>query len=266
MIVLDLDDTLLNNHLVVSDENIKALKEAHKSGTVITICSGRVSQSIIQVMKEIGLHTDKDYYISYNGAIINNGQNDRIFYKPIEGQILHEFIEIGRHYGVDIQLYKDDDIIVEKYTPRTKTYEMQSKIKATIVNDLQAYDDTFKVLYNCDDVVVLEKIQELVQKKYQNKVHVFFSKPTYLEIINKEANKGLALAYLADYLQISQDEIIAVGDSMNDVYMIEYAGIGVAVQNARDEVKGIANYITELTNHEHAVAEVINKFILNDSL
>ncbi len=266
MIVLDLDDTLLNDHLVVSEDNIKALKEAHESGTVITICSGRVSQSIVRVMKEIGLQTDKDYYISYNGAIINNGLNDRIFYKPIEGQILHDFIEIGRRYGVDIQLYRDNDTIVEKYTRRTKTYEIQSKIKATIVDDLMVYQDTIKLLYNCDDIHVLEQIQELIQKKYQDKIHVFFSKPTYLEIINIEANKGLALAYLADYLQINQDEIIAVGDSMNDIYMIEYAGIGVAVQNAREEVKGIANYVTESTNHEHAVAEVINKFILNESI
>lgn len=147
-----------------------------------------------------------------------------------------------------------------------KPNEIQSKIKATIVDDLMVYQDTIKLLYNCDDIQVLEQIQKQIQKKYQDKIHVFFSKPTYLEIINIEANKGLALAYLADYLQINQDEIIAVGDSMNDIYMIEYAGIGVAVQNAREEVKGIANYVTESTNHEHAVAEVINKFILNESI
>lgn len=262
MIVLDLDDTLLNDHLVVSDDNIKALKEAHDAGLIITLCSGRVSQSIARIMKDIGLHTDTDYYISYNGVIINNGQDDRIFYKPLEGQILQEFIELGRQYNVDIQLYKGDDVVVEKYTPRTKAYENMSQIKVKMVDDFKVYDDTIKVLYNGDNIEALEEMKTHIQEKYDDQVHVFFSKPTYLEVINKEANKGLALAYLADYLQIKQEEIIAVGDSMNDIYMIEYAGMGVAVRNAREEVKEIANYITKSTNHEHAVSEVIHKFVL----
>ncbi|GMQ58589.1 sugar-phosphatase [Vallitalea sediminicola] len=263
MLVLDMDDTLLDDDLQVSVDNIKALQEANKKGIIITICSGRVSKSIINILKELGIANDNDYYISYNGAVINNLKGNNIFYEPLPKDIIPELIDIGREYGVDIQLYNKEGVIVEQVTSRTKTYQGLSDIAADVVNDLKIYDKSIKILYNYDDINLLEKMHEHIVELYDDRVNVFFSKPTYLEVLNKKANKGIALEYLANYLHINKEEIIAVGDSFNDEYMIKYAGMGVAVCNAREEIKEMANYVTKCNNNESGVAEVINRFILN---
>ncbi|MCT4687673.1 Cof-type HAD-IIB family hydrolase [Vallitalea sp.] len=264
MLVLDMDDTLLDDDLSISTDNIKAIQEANRKGTIITICSGRVSKSIINVINELGITNDNDYYISYNGAVINDFSGNNIFYEPLVQDILPELIDIGREYGVDIQLYDKKGVIVEQVTSRIETYQKLSNISAYVVDDLKNYDKSIKVLYNYDDIKLLEKIQEHIIDLYNEKVNVFFSKPTYLEVLSKKANKGVALEYLANYLHIDREEIIAVGDSFNDKYMIKYAGMGVAICNARDEIKDMANYVTKCNNNQSGVAEVINKFILND--
>ncbi|GKX30300.1 haloacid dehalogenase [Vallitalea longa] len=263
MLVLDMDDTLLGDDLLISADNVKALEEANKKDIIITICSGRASNSILKIIKKLDIANDNDYYISYNGAVINDLKGKNIFYEPVPTDIIHNLIDIGREYGVDIQLYNRDGVIVEQVTPRTKAYRGLSNIPITVVEDLKDYDKSIKILFNYDDIEHLEKMQKHIIDLYDDKVNVFFSKPTYLEVLNKNANKGVALEYLSKYLHINREEIIAIGDSFNDKYMIEYAGMGVAICNARKEIKEIANYVTKCNNNESGVAEVINKFILN---
>lgn len=264
MVALDMDDTLLGDKLTISNENIKALQEANKRGVIITICSGRASKSIKSIVKDIELISKDDYFISYNGAVIQDFNGNNIFYKPIQGDILKDIIHIGRDFGVDVQLYNKEDIIVEKYTSRVKSYEETNKFPVIITDDLTRYDESIKILFNYSDIDKLKKLQSHIKQNYNDKVNVFFSKPTFLEVINKDANKGLALEYLANHLNIHRNEIIAVGDSFNDIYMIEYAGMGVAINNARNEIKNIADYVTKYNNNEDGVAEVINKFILDN--
>lgn len=264
MVSIDMDDTLLRDNLTISEENIRALQEANNRGVIITICSGRASKSIKNLVKDIGILSTDDYFISYNGAVIEDFRGNNIFYKPIQGDILKDLIHIGRDFGVDVQLYSKEDIIVEKYTPRVQCYEKTNKYAVTITNDLTTYDESIKVLFNYNDIDKLEKLQSYIKQFHNDKVNVFFSKPTYLEVLNKNANKGVALEHLANHLDVHKNEIIAVGDSFNDIYMIEYAGMGIAMNNARNEIKNIANYVTNYTNNEDGIAEVINKFILNN--
>jgi Cof subfamily protein (haloacid dehalogenase superfamily) len=262
MLVLDLDDTLLNDDIYISEDNIKALAEAKKKGIIITMCSGRPSNSIVDITKKLEIINNDDYYISYNGSVINDYMGNNIFYKPISNNILHSLIDLGKEYGVDVQIYSSEGLIVEKYTSRTKKYEQLASININIVNDLKVYNESTKVLYNYNDIKLLQKMKDHITNLYKDEVNVFFSKPTFLEVCSKEANKGLAVQYLANYLHIKQEEIIAIGDSFNDKYMIEYVGLGVAISNAREEIKEIANYVTKSNNNENGVAEVINKFIL----
>lgn len=262
MIALDMDDTLLNDNIKISKENIKAIKKAKEKGTIITICSGRASKSIENLVKDIDFISPNDYFISYNGAVITDFNGNNIFYKPIQGQILKDLIHIGREFGVDVQLYYNNKIIVSEYTDRVKLYEQMNTFPVTIEKDLEKYNESVKVLFNYDDVEKLEKLRLYILQLYSDKVNVFFSKPTYLEVLSKEANKGVALKYLSNHININRDEIIAVGDSFNDTYMIEYAGMGVAMNNAHTEIKKIANYVTKYDNNENGVSEVIEKFIL----
>jgi Cof subfamily protein (haloacid dehalogenase superfamily) len=263
MLVLDMDDTLLDDNLKISSDNIRAIQEANKRGLVITVCSGRMSKFIVRSIKELNVINDNDYYISYNGAVINDLKGKNIFYEPVQKDILSDLIDIGKEYGVDVQLYNKEGVIVEQITPRTEMYQDLSSMSINVVDDLKMYDESIKLLYNYDNIELLEKMQEHIIELYGDKVNIFFSKPTYLEVLSKKANKGIAVEYLANHLHIDRKEIIAVGDSFNDKYMIEYAGMGVAMCNARQEIKEMANYVTKCNNNQSGVAEVINKFILD---
>lgn len=261
LLVLDFDDTLLKSDLSISEANKEAIKQAKEQGVHVLFCSGRSSESMRPYIEMMDIHDEDDYFVSFNGARIDRVTGETVFNKGIDQPLLSELIDLAEEYNITLQLYQDhmyaasENAIIKEYVGLTSS-------TVEIVDDLRVLTNSTKVLFNCKDIPLLEKIQTIIKEKHGDKVNVFFSKPTYLEVLNKEANKGLAVEYMAKELGVEQSEIIAVGDSFNDSYMIRYAGLGVAVANAREEVKDIADYITE-SDHDHdAVAEVVQRFIL----
>lgn len=261
MIAIDFDDTLFGDNLTISPENLNAITEAKQKGVTIVYCSGRSSDSMMHYIRQIDTHLDHEYYISYNGAVISTIGGEEIFKRTIEQPFLAELVDIGRQHQVNIQLYQNH-MMVEEMTDTVKEYERLTNITTELVPDLKALDDTIKVLYNSQEIDVLKQIKQQVETRYGSQFNVFFSKPNYLEVLNQEANKGLAVKRMAEMLGIKQEEVIAIGDSYNDLYMIEYAGLGIAMKNGRNGVKQRADYITERDNNHHAIKEVIDKFIL----
>lgn len=261
MLVIDFDDTLFSDDLTITDENIKAIQKAKEKGTIILFCSGRSDESMLKFINKMDTHDDHEYFASYNGALIKTLAGETIFRKVIEKDILAELVEIGREFDIDVQCYQEK-LTVEKETELTKTYMDNTHTQCIVVEDLKNLEYSVKVLYYCMDPMRLEKLRVKLVNTLGPVVNIFYSKPMYVEVLNSDANKGLAVEYLGNKLGIAQNEIIAMGDSFNDIAMIEYAGLGVAVNNARDEVKAVADYITTCDNNNSAIAEVINKFIL----
>ncbi len=262
MLVLDFDDTLLRDDLTIAEKTIHALIEAEKKGIIIVFCSGRPSDSMIQVIKTLDFVHENDYFVAFNGSLIRNLKGDILSYYSIKDDELRKLVDIGRKYKVNVQLYDKDYVIVETYNDRISRYDQLSGLRAKVVDSLDAFNESTKVLYNNNNYEVLEALHNEVQSAFGNQFNIFYSKSEFLEILNSKTNKGIAVEYLAKRNNIRRDEIIAIGDSFNDLEMIEYAGLGVAMKNGREEVKKIANYITEHTNNEDGVAEVIEKFIL----
>lgn len=260
LIALDLDDSLLDDNQIISEKNKKAIIEFQKKGIHVVFCSGRANDSMMPFVEELGVHNDEDYIISYNGALINTISGTQLLRKEISGKILKDIIKTGRKHNIDIQLYTDD-LLIEKRTERTELYESLCSTPATKIDDLTKIKSSMKVLFNYMPGDKLEALRLDLIKKYGEELNIFYSKPSYVEVLNKEANKGLAVKTLADKLGIKKEEIIAIGDGFNDVSMIEYAGLGVAVQNSPDGVKEIADYITKATNNEDATWEVYEKFV-----
>jgi Cof subfamily protein (haloacid dehalogenase superfamily) len=133
-----------------------------------------------------------------------------------------------------------------------------------LIIDNPLHDKTFspiKIMF-IDEPEILEKVIDKLPADIYKKYTVVRSAPFYLEFLNLNANKGLGVDALAKKLNIKQSEVICIGDAGNDMHMVEYAGLGVAMENAFPELKEIANYVT-LSNENHGVAHVINKFILN---
>lgn len=261
LIAIDLDDTLLNDKNEISNENLEALKYAKSKGVKIVICTGRPTLSTSKYIEIIEDYSLEDYFIVFNGSIITSKAGHTIFRKVINKDLLHKLIDFGRNEDVDIQIYDEKNIFVERYSSGIQDYENNIALKATMINDLKEKDMTVKVLYNSNDKIKLERIKTEIEKQFKNEVFVFYSRPNYLEVLSHEGNKGIALEYLADYLGINQKDVIAIGDSENDSYMIKYAGLGVCMKNGRESIKDIADYITERTNLENGVAEVIRKFV-----
>jgi len=263
LLVLDFDDTLLTDELTISQENIDAIIAAKEKGVYILFCSGRSNDSMRKYIDIMNIYDDHDFFISYNGSRIDTMDGKNIFLKSLQGQVLNELIDLGEEFDVTTQLYYDSKLVIKKETRLSRKYQKLTHMEHLVMPNIKELPYSIKVLYNCDEIPKLKKMQDIIIGKYNEDVNVFFSKPTYLEVLNPEANKGLAVKYMTEKLGFKQENVIAVGDSYNDIYMIEYAGLGVVVKNGRDGVKEKANYITKATNNENAVAEVINKFILN---
>lgn len=259
LLVLDLDDTLINDEREIPKANIEAVQAIEAMGCHVVLCSGRPVASMMKYVDDLGIHADEDYIVSYNGAIIDKIDGTRIHFQPIEGDVLKDLVKIGRKADIDVQLYTEA-LTVERYTDRTKLYETLTKLPATVIPDLMTVETSVKVLFNHEAGPRLESLRLEIIEKYSDIFNVFYSKPFYVEVLNKKASKGLAVQFLAEELAIKPAEIIAIGDGYNDVSMIEFAGVGVAVANAPDGVKECANYVAIRNNNEGVVEEIYNKY------
>lgn len=261
MIVMDMDDTLLRDDHTISNENKEAIKKAQEMGVKVVLASGRPSFA----MKEIAKDLNTEYMISYNGAVISNLIEDSImFEKSLSMETAHELYEISKENNVYVHTYVNDDIITEKNNEYT---EIEAKITGMEIKTIEDFKkavqgNVIKVLM-LEEPSYLKKVEEKLKPQILDKLNMVISKPYFLEFTEKNIDKASSIERLINKLGIKQEEVIAIGDSYNDLGMIKYAGLGVCVGNAPDDMKIHADYISK-TNMEHGVAHTIEKFILNN--
>jgi len=261
LIALDVDDTLLSDKLTVSEETKAALKAAIEQGVTVTLATGRMYASAVQIAKQINLNVP---IITYHGSLVKTLLEGKVLYERyVPNEAAVQIQQYCLQHGLHLQLYVDDLLYGMEDNDIIKEYSDRSKIPYTIEPD-------FKKLINrplskmliIDDPEKLDQVALELRALVGADTFITKSKPHYLEITHKEGTKGHALRYMAGYLGCSMQETIAVGDSWNDHEMIEAAGLGVAMGNANDKLKEIADYVT-LTNNEDGVRHVIEKFVLN---
>jgi Cof subfamily protein (haloacid dehalogenase superfamily) len=263
MIVLDLDDTLLKDDHTISDRTKKALMEAQEIGVKVVLASGRPTSGMKHIAEELNLANYGSFILSFNGGKILNCQtDDELFSSTLTPDAVHNLYEISRREGVYIHTYIGDDIITEDDNPYTTIESELTGLPITVVDKFvdAITEPVVKVLM----VDVPERLKT-VEKKLQDELNEFSvmrSKPFFLEFTEKGVTKGTSLSQLIDHCGIKQDEVIAIGDSYNDVAMIEFAGLGVAMGNAPEDIKKIADYVTD-SNMNDGVAKVVEEFILN---
>ncbi|MBR6401647.1 MAG: HAD family hydrolase [Firmicutes bacterium] len=255
----DLDDTLLNDSGSISKNNIAAVQKAIKAGCNVVICSGRSNMSLEKFNNALGI---KDYTIGYNGGIIYKGDKVLICHY-LEKQLVLDIIDYCRSYNVDIQLYQHDALWLDKETELTKAYCKRSVLTPNVVNDLKLHitDKVNKVIILAKHEI-LKKLEANMPKHISENCCTFFSHDHLFEFNPPNVTKGTAVTELTEHLGIPVSQTIAVGDNENDIPMIQAAGLGVAVKNAIQPALDCADYITQGTNNEDAVAEIINEFIL----
>ncbi len=264
MIVLDLDDTLLNDEHTLSKRNKEALMAAQELGVKVVLASGRPTFGMVSIAKDLQLDQYGSYILSFNGSkIINAKTNEEMFNSSISSEMAHRLYDLSRREGVAILSYKDESIVIEEPNE-------YADIEATITGLPMQIVDQFKVTIT-EPVVkammlahpdVLVDVEKTLIKEVGEEVSVFRSKPFFLEFTALNVTKGTSLHQLTQKLGIKAEEVIAIGDSYNDITMIEFAGLGVAMGNAPDAIKDIANHVTD-TNNNDGVAQVVEEFILS---
>ena len=260
MLVLDLDDTLLTDDHTISDENKMMLSKARDLGVHIVLASGRPTPAMTNYAKELKL--DDSYMISYNGAVITDLKEDKvIFEQTLTQEQIHELYAYSLKSKTHIITYLDGKIVSET---DSEYIEIEKNITGLVHNKVPSFKDEVKS--SAVKCILLEEPSYLKEvekdlKAVMPHLSVSMSKPFFLEVAQNGIDKAASIKILAEKLGIHQSEIIAVGNAGNDLTMIEYAGLGVWVDNVDPELRSKGDAIVA-SNNNHGVAEVIQKYIL----
>ncbi len=263
LVALDLDDTLLDSELKISPETARAVSAAVEQGVTVTLATGRMYSSARPYALELGLDVP---LITYQGALVKTSRSQEVLYhSPVPLELAREMIGYLFSRGFDVNLYMEDQLYAQAGNRWVEEYRKIARVPCQTVPDLLASlttaPDKFLVI---DEEPQLDRLASVLRQMVGDKLHITKSKPFFLEFTHPEADKAKALAHLAARLGIAREEVMAVGDSYNDLEMLEYAGTGIAMGNARPEIKAKADYVT-LGNDAHGVAEAIYRFVLGDS-
>lgn len=264
MLLIDLDETLLNDKGEIPDINSEAIKQAYQKGIKIVLCSGRSNMSLKKFIDNLGVSKD-GYAIAFNGGIIyKTDTNEIISEHLLNDDYAREIIEKCRKYDVHIMMYCNQKLWIDRCTQKIEDYANKSKLVPVLVDNLinATVQPVSKVIIIGKNRILKVVEEDFKNEGWNNKISTFFSSERLYEFNPLGIDKGSGLRELANYLNIDIKDVIAIGDNYNDISMIQTAGLGIAVKNANDEIKSIADYVTERDNNEGAVAEVIEKYIL----
>ncbi len=263
MLVLDLDDTLLNDDLQISKKNKTKLIEAQRKGIYVVLASGRPTQAMLQFAKELQLDKYNSFVISYNGAIITDvSKNLVIFEQSLTKDEIHELHSFSKNNQLHILTYKDNKIISDTESEYINVERDLTGLPIHKVSNFKKEMNQPAVKCILLDHPERLKRFEPVLKDQKKNLSVAISKPFFLEVMPKGVDKGASIQRLAKKLNIKQGEVIAVGNAHNDLSMVEFAGLGIWVDNVNPELRDKADYIVA-SNNDDGVAEVVDKFLLN---
>jgi len=289
LVAIDLDGTMLNSYGIVTENTKHIIRETIKRGTDVIIASGRTSISFLKKLsKEIG---SENYFISGNGASIYDLKNDKVLYnKFVSKSKILEIIKICEENSIFYNVYTEKEIIskslnynvlyyykenqkreenqrtniniVENPYEYIKNMDNENFLKVMICDgDKQIFDSIIRKIKQVENIEVLDvsHMSRKIIKQGTLDVEIAYF---YTEVSAMGVDKWNAIEYLTKKNGINTDEIIAIGDNINDLNMIKNAGVGIAMQNAMPLVKERAKYITQDNNSE-GVANAIKKFCLN---
>lgn len=290
MIAVDLDGTMLNSYGEVTENTKRVVKQTIKKGTDVVIASGRSIDSIKSIAEEIG---SSKYMIAGNGAVVYDIKKDKILYeKYIPKSKAIDIIKTCEQNSIYYNVYTNKSIIADSlrynvlyYYKENLKKEESKKTRITLVDNVQKYveemkDEKIMKIFICDSTksvfnsivkkfINMSELEVLDVSHMSRKVikHGTVEVPIeyyYTEISMKNVDKWYAIEFLIDKLGITKDEVMAIGDNMNDKKMIQEAGLGVIMKGSTPAITDVADFITEDNNNE-GVAKAIEKFVYCES-
>ncbi len=267
LLALDIDGTIAGKSNDIREPVLEAIRAAQKKGVQVAIVTGRMYRSALRFHQQVKSTLP---LVAYQGAWMQNPGSekpDRHWSVPKEQvlSLLDYFEQPHLRSLLSVHFYINDELYVRAITPETKAYAERSGIQPIAVGDLRRTLSTepTKVLALSDDIDLIDHLLGSLQTQYTPaELYLTKSVATFFEATNPAANKGAAVRYLAeDLLGLKAENVMAIGDNFNDVEMIEYAGVGVAMGNAPEAVMAIANWVAPTVEMDGAAA-AIEEFVL----
>jgi Cof subfamily protein (haloacid dehalogenase superfamily) len=257
---MDLDDTLLQDDLSISPQNQIAIQKAIQQGIKIVLASGRMVESMLPYAGKLGLDVP---LIAYNGAVVQEAlSGKRLYHQPVPKELAARVIPIFQKAKIHLNLYLHNKLYIQAVTPWSEQYAASAGVTPHPVGDLPAIlDEAPPKMLGIGTIAEIERIHIYLKHEFGAELNFTKSKPNYLEILAAGVSKGKALQFLAQTWGFDRSEVMAIGDAPNDLSMVAWAGVGVAIGNATAIVRKQADLVVSDNNH-NGVAEAINQVIL----
>jgi len=239
LIALDLDFTLLNDAHQISPRNLAAVRKCRDLGVKVIITSGRMFRCTVAYLHAIELETP---IIAYNGAYIRNERTGEVLLdEHLDLGVAQEMVAFCAREGLNLNYYLDDSLYIAQLNEWAELYSSRTGAPLNPVGDLRCFADRAptKALIVADPVLI-QQLYAQFAPQYRDRAYVTISNVEYLEFMPHGVDKGKALSVLSSHYGIPQAKVIAFGDADNDTPMIRWAGLGVAMENAKPDAKAAA--------------------------
>lgn len=267
IIACDMDETLLSSDASICQRNIEAIQKAVSQGVKFVPCTGRGFRSVEGVLTTLGLFNQADQYvIGFNGASITENKGHRsLFWDPIPFDLADTLYQKGVAYGMCMHIYTRDTVYIRAVTPDEEAF-LHGRMAyvptdATTLDFIRGKEEVCKLIIMNTDDAVLQAIHQDMQPLLSD-ITVSFSSNRYIEFMHKGVTKGVGLLQLARLLHVQPAETMAIGDNINDIEMLKAAGLSIGVHNLNPVIRTYCDVVTDATNNEGAVAEAIERFVL----
>ena len=267
IIACDMDETLLSSDASICRRNIEAIANAKAQGVKFVPCTGRGFRSVEGVLKTLNLFDEAgQYVIGFNGASITENKGHRsLFWDPIPFDLADRIYRKSASYGLCMHIYTRDTVYISGVTPDEEDFlrgRMAYVPTAEKTLDfLRGKEEVCKLIIMHTDYSRLQEIHAEM-KPLLDDITVSFSSNRYIEFMHKGVTKGVALLKLAAMLGVEPEETMAIGDNINDIEMLQAAGLNIGVHNLNPLIRQYCNVVTDATNNDGAVGEAIETFVL----
>ena len=267
-IVCDLDETLLNEDKEISQENINIIKQVGAEGVKFVFATGRGYASIQNYLKALDLNKAGEYAITTNGAIItDNKDNEILCCHSLNSDVAESIIKYGLANNLCVQVFLAKDVYGFNCSEEEKQVLLGFNKDAIIVEgmDYSFLKDQMivKVMYQYQDYAYLHTLEDKLDDGIKGNTTISYSSNRYMEFNLKGISKAKGVSSLCEFLNITLDEVLAIGDNLNDYSMLELVPNSACVANAVEAVKKVCKYVSPYTNNEHAIVDIIKHFIDN---
>ena len=289
IIAIDLDGTLLNSNGIISNETKETLQKILSNNIKIVLASGRMIDSIKSIAEEIG---GQKYLIAGNGSIVYDIEKQEILYKNfLKKEKVLDIIKICEENSIYYNIYTETELLtpalkynVLYYHKENANREEKDRTKINIVSNMYEYvqnlerDDFLKITICDEDKMIFNSIikkikqisgievldvEHMSRKNIMQGTEIVELNYSYTEVSAQNVDKWNAIKYIIEQENIDSNEVIAIGDNINDKIMIENAGLGIAMKGSSQVVTEIANLVTEESNNADGVAKILQKILLN---